>query len=61
VVVSTRRPGDIAAAAVMAEIDITGLGTAGGDRLVVEGLLDIPLSDLVEARKASFAGVLDPA
>jgi phosphoribosylformylglycinamidine synthase II len=61
VVVCTRRPAEVVAAAAVAGIDVTGLGTAGGDRFVIAGLIDIALADIVEARRASYAGALDPA
>ena len=60
VVVCTYRPADVTAAANAAGIDAAELGTAGGDRLVVEGLVDLPLSAVVEARRGRFAA-LDPA
>jgi hypothetical protein len=37
------------------------LGTAGGDRVVVEGLLDVPVAVAVEAWRAALPGALGEA
>ncbi|NEK93428.1 phosphoribosylformylglycinamidine synthase subunit PurL [Modestobacter muralis] len=46
VVVTTADPAAVRAAAAEAGVPVTELGTTGGDALVVEGLLELPLDEL---------------
>ncbi|MFQ1002016.1 phosphoribosylformylglycinamidine synthase subunit PurL [Modestobacter sp. SSW1-42] len=46
VVVTTADPAAVSAAAEAAGVPVTELGTTGGDALVVEGLLELPLAEL---------------
>ncbi|WP_237496327.1 phosphoribosylformylglycinamidine synthase subunit PurL [Modestobacter sp. L9-4] len=46
VVVTTADPAGVRAAAEAAGVPVTELGTTGGDALVVEGLLELPLTEL---------------
>ncbi|MCZ2827788.1 phosphoribosylformylglycinamidine synthase subunit PurL [Modestobacter sp. VKM Ac-2986] len=46
VVVTTADPAAVRAAAADAGVPVTELGTTGGDALVVEGLLELPLAEL---------------
>jgi phosphoribosylformylglycinamidine (FGAM) synthase-like enzyme len=45
-------------AAVQAGVAVTRIGTAGGDRLVVEGLLDVPLPEVVAAWRGRLPDAL---
>jgi phosphoribosylformylglycinamidine synthase len=58
VVVGTERPDDILARAGDAGVPARLLGTAGGDRVVVEGLLDVTVDGAVEAWRAALPGAL---
>ncbi|MGY1856364.1 phosphoribosylformylglycinamidine synthase subunit PurL [Modestobacter sp. SYSU DS0290] len=49
VVVTTADPAAVRAAAEAAGVPVTELGTTGGDALVLEGLLELPLAELREA------------
>src|SRR5205823_10292889 len=51
VCVAADRLGEVHRRHVEAGLDATLLGTAGGDRLVVEGMLDLALSDAVAASR----------
>ena len=59
VVVCTRRPGEVAAAGGEAGIEVTTIGVAGGSRFVVEGLVDLELEELTQARSSKLSSVLD--
>jgi phosphoribosylformylglycinamidine synthase subunit PurL len=50
--------GDLKALAADAAVPATRLGTAGGDRLVVSGLLDLPLSRLRDAYEGALPHAL---
>jgi phosphoribosylformylglycinamidine synthase II len=54
VVVTTTRPDTVREAAAAAGVPVTGLGTTGGEALVVEGLLELPLAELREAWTATL-------
>ncbi|MGY2078865.1 phosphoribosylformylglycinamidine synthase subunit PurL [Modestobacter sp. SYSU DS0657] len=49
VVVTTAHPATVRAAAEAAGVAVTELGTTGGDALVLDGLLELPLAELREA------------
>src|SRR5437588_1529939 len=53
VVVCTANPEGIAARARSAGLAVSELGIAGGDRLVVEGLVDVALADLEQAWRST--------
>jgi phosphoribosylformylglycinamidine synthase len=54
--------GDLEALAAKAAVPASRLGTTGGDRLVVPGVLDLPLSRLRDAYEAALPRALgDPA
>ncbi len=57
-VVATARPDELAARAGALGIPIAVLGQAGGDRLVLEGLVDLPVAALGEAAERNLAGAL---
>ena len=57
VVVCTTSPDEILERAASAGVPATVIGTAGGDRIVVEGLVDLALADVVEV----WAGALPKA
>jgi phosphoribosylformylglycinamidine synthase len=48
VVVCTTSPDEILERAASAGVPATVIGTAGGDRIVVDGLVDLALSDVIE-------------
>jgi phosphoribosylformylglycinamidine synthase len=54
VVVCEADPGETTARARAAGVTVTELGVAGGDRLVVEGLVDVALVDLVHAWRSTL-------
>jgi phosphoribosylformylglycinamidine synthase len=54
VVVTTADPGAVRAAAEAAGVPVTELGTTGGDALVVDGVLELPLAELREAWTATL-------
>jgi phosphoribosylformylglycinamidine synthase subunit PurL len=58
ILVTTDRPTDLLAAADAAGVPAALLGSAGGDRLVVEGLLDVALSDLRSTFDRSLPALL---
>ena len=57
-VLATARPDELAARAVALGIPNAVLGQAGGDRFVVDGLVDLPVAALGEAAERNLAGVL---
>ncbi|WP_249523690.1 phosphoribosylformylglycinamidine synthase subunit PurL [Modestobacter marinus] len=54
VVVTTTDPAAVRAAAEAAGVPVTELGTTGGDALVLDGLLELPLAELREAWTATL-------
>ncbi|WP_369135161.1 phosphoribosylformylglycinamidine synthase subunit PurL [Modestobacter sp. I12A-02662] len=54
VVVTTADPAALRAAAEAAGVPVTELGTTGGDALVVDGVLELPLAELREAWTATL-------
>jgi hypothetical protein len=50
--------GEVTERAGAAGVAVTSLGTAGGDRLVVRGLMDVPLADAVAAWKGDLPAKL---
>jgi phosphoribosylformylglycinamidine synthase len=54
VVITTSDPGAVRAAAEAAGVRVTELGTTGGDALVVDGLLDLELTELRAAWTATL-------
>ncbi|MCW2575204.1 MAG: purL, partial [Modestobacter sp.] len=54
VVVTTSQPEAVRAAAGAAGVPVTALGTTGGDALVVEGVVELPLAELREAWTATL-------
>ena len=61
VLVGTNDPGAVAAAAGAAQVPATVIGRAEGERLVVEGLVDLAVSVLRQAWRAALPGALgDP-
>ena len=59
VVVCTGRPGSVLDAAAAAGVPAAVLGEAGGERLVVEGLVDLPVADLIAAWRSALPAALD--
>jgi phosphoribosylformylglycinamidine synthase II len=51
--------GELGAMAAAAGVPVARLGATGGDRLVVPGLLDLPLSRLRDAYEGALPGALD--
>ncbi|MGH9131906.1 MAG: phosphoribosylformylglycinamidine synthase subunit PurL [Acidimicrobiales bacterium] len=58
VVVCTGLPGAVAAAAAAAGVPCVRMGSAGGARIVVEGLLDLPMEAAIAAWKGSLADAM---
>ncbi len=58
VVLGTEHPDDVLALAKDAGISARLLGSAGGDRVVVDGLLDLAVIDAAEAWRAALPGAL---
>jgi phosphoribosylformylglycinamidine synthase len=58
VVVCTGRPDDVVARAAAARVPARVVGTAGGDRIVVEGLLDLAVDVAAEAWRTALPGAL---
>ena len=58
VVVGTERPDEILARAQAAGVPARIIGTAGGDAVVVEGLLDLPVAVATETWRAALPGAL---
>jgi phosphoribosylformylglycinamidine synthase II len=61
VVVTTGRPGELCARAEEAGVPAEVIGIGGGDRFVVEQLVDVPVTELSQAWAGSLAGKLAPA
>ena len=59
VLVATSQPEEVLAAAAEAGVDAHQLGTAGGDRLVVGGLIDLPVAELRAAWRNRLPDLLD--
>ncbi|MCU1493962.1 MAG: phosphoribosylformylglycinamidine synthase subunit [Acidimicrobiaceae bacterium] len=59
VLVATSRAPELVRSAFAAGVEASVIGSVGGDRLVVEGLVDLALEDLLEARQANLSGVLE--
>jgi len=59
VVVVTGHPEAVEAAAATAKVPVRRLGLAGGDRLVVDGLVDLSVAEVVAAGRRSVADRLD--
>ncbi|HEY7946238.1 MAG TPA: AIR synthase related protein, partial [Acidimicrobiales bacterium] len=58
VVLGTTQPDEVLAQAQAAGVPARLIGTAGGDRIVVAGLLDLAVSDAVEAWRVALPGAL---
>jgi phosphoribosylformylglycinamidine (FGAM) synthase-like enzyme len=58
VVVGTTRPDEILDQAQAAGVPARLIGAAGGERIVVRGLLDLAVSDAVEAWRVALPGAL---
>jgi phosphoribosylformylglycinamidine synthase len=58
VVLGTRRPDEVLDRAAAAGVPARLIGTVGGDRLVVAGLLDIAVADAAEAWRVALPGAL---
>ncbi len=56
VLVCTWRPEVVEEEAARSGVPTSRIGTAGSDRLVIEGLVDLAVSDLVAARASAIAG-----
>jgi hypothetical protein len=41
-------------------VPVVDLGTAGGDRLVVEGLVDLPVAEVVAAERDTLRAAMAP-
>ena len=61
VLLATPRPGELLQLAAMAGIPAEVLGRAGGDRLIVEGLLDLSLGELRAAFEHAIPDAIDAA
>jgi phosphoribosylformylglycinamidine synthase subunit PurL len=59
VVVCTTSPDDLLAQAADADISATVLGSAGGERIVVDGLVDVAVADAVAAWRSKLPDLLD--
>jgi phosphoribosylformylglycinamidine synthase len=59
VVLCTREPTTLMDAAAQAGIAARELGRTGGDRFVVDGLVDLPLEEIVATRSGRLLGALD--
>ncbi len=59
VVVCTTRHHELISRAAEAEVGFRVLGEAGGDRLLVEGLVDVSVTDVVDARRSRLPSLLD--
>jgi phosphoribosylformylglycinamidine (FGAM) synthase-like enzyme len=59
VVVCTDRPDELIASAADAQLGAWVLGSAGGDRLVVEGLVDVSLDEATSAWRDRLPALLD--
>jgi len=61
VVLCTERPDDVVAAARACGVPASVLGVTGGDRLVIAGLVDLPVAEVHAAWSHALPGVLDAA
>jgi len=61
VCVDPDREGDVRERASAARVHVTGLGGAGGDRLVIEGLVDLSVDDAVAAWRDALPHTLGAA
>ncbi|MBO0694139.1 MAG: hypothetical protein J2P58_14640, partial [Acidimicrobiaceae bacterium] len=52
--VDTSRFADLQQRCIDADLPLSDLGTAGGERVVIEGALDLPLADLAAAARQVF-------
>jgi phosphoribosylformylglycinamidine synthase len=59
VLVGTADPDAVERAAAASGVPCRRLGTVGGDRLAVDGLLDVAVADIARAASSVLAGVLD--
>ncbi len=59
VVVSTTSADQLCAQAVDAGLAVAVLGSAGGDRIVVDGLLDVSVADAIHAWRSKLPDLLD--
>jgi phosphoribosylformylglycinamidine synthase len=59
VVVCTASPDELCARAADAGIDATALGSAGGDRIVVDGLVDVSVADAISSWRSKLPDLLD--
>jgi hypothetical protein len=59
VVVGTSRPEELVAAASAAGLGSWVLGSVGGDRVVIDGLVDVSLSDATAAWRDRLPSLLD--
>ena len=59
VCVSPERVPEVEARASAADVPVSALGTAGGDRLVVSGVLDVGLDEAIEAWRTAIPRALD--
>ena len=61
VVLCTSRPGEVLSRAEAAGVPAAAIGTAGGEQLVVEGLVDLPVADLARAWRRALPAALGDA
>jgi phosphoribosylformylglycinamidine synthase len=59
VVVCTRRPGDLVSRAADAGVGFRVIGTTGGDRMVVDGLVDVGVAEATAAWRDRLPSLLD--
>jgi phosphoribosylformylglycinamidine synthase subunit PurL len=59
VVVCTSSADELCAQATGAGLDVTVLGSAGGDRIVVDGLVDVSVADAIRAWRSKLPDLLD--
>ncbi len=59
VLVATPRPEQLVAAAYAAGVEAAPVGVARGERLVVEGLVDLSLDEIADARRAHLEGAIE--
>jgi hypothetical protein len=58
VVIGTARPDEVLGRAEAAGVPARVIGSAGGDRIVVAGLLDLAVADAAEAWRVALPGAL---
>ncbi len=61
VCVAPERADEVSARATAAGVPVTELGEAGGDRIVVQGLLNVAVADAVAASEGAIPNALTPA